>query len=103
MLTIMVHAKIKEKYLDKYLEIASLLTKETRNKRKGCISYSFNQRIDKPTEFVLFEQWETEEDLNSHIKALAILLGPPKPGEILPEKLLEMYESGVPYYYNVIE
>jgi len=42
MLTIMVHAKIKEEKLPEYLEMAALLTNETKGKRPGCISYSFN-------------------------------------------------------------
>lgn len=103
MLTIMLHAKIKQAYLDEFLDVAALLTRETRNKRKGCISYSFNQRIDSPTEFILYEQWESQADLDEHIRQLSELLGPPKHGQQLPEKLLKMYESGMPYYYKVIE
>ena len=99
----MVHAKIKKEFLDEYLEMASLLTKDTRNNRKGCISYSFNQRKDEPTEFVLYEQWESQEALDEHIEQLKVLFGPPSPGALLPEKLLNMYESGIPYYYNEIE
>jgi len=103
MLTIMLHAKIKQAYLEEFLELAALLTRETRNKRKGCISYSFNQRIDEPTEFILYEQWQSQQHLDEHIRQLCDLLGPPKPGQALPEKLLQMYESGMPYYYKVIE
>ena len=103
MLTIMVHAKIKEEFLQEYIETASLLTKETRNKRRGCISYAFCQRMDEPTEFVLYEQWENQEALDEHIKQLVLLLGPPSPGGILPEKLMNMYERGTPYYYKEIE
>lgn len=103
MLTIMVHAKIKKEFLKEYVEMASLLTRETRNKRKGCISYSFCQRIDEPTEFVLYEQWENQEAFDEHIKQLVLLLGPPSPGGLLPEKLVNMYERGIPYYYNEIE
>jgi hypothetical protein len=44
-----------------------------------------------------------KEALDEHIKQLVVLLGPPAPGGILPEKLLTMYERGIPYYYNVIE
>lgn len=103
MLTIMVHAKIKKEFLEEYVETASLLTRETRNKRKGCISYSFCQRIDEPTEFVLFEQWENQEPLDEHIKQLVLLLGPASPGSLLPEKLMRMYERGIPYYYKEIQ
>lgn len=102
MLTIMIHAKIKKECLDDYIAMASLLTKETRDRRKGCITYSFNQRKDIETEFILYEQWENQEALDEHIKQLVILLGPPLPGNLLPEKLLNMYESGAAYYYDVI-
>ena len=103
MLTIMIHATIKEEYLDEYIELASFLTRETRNKTEGCISYAFNQRQDKPTEFVIFEQWENQEALDEHIRHLVTLLGPPRDGDSLPEKLITMYDSGIPYYYTVIE
>ena len=102
MLTIMVHAKIKEEFLEEYIEMASLLTSETRHKRQGCIAYSFCQRMDEPTEFVLFEQWENQQALDAHIKQLVLLLGPPSPGGLLPEKLMNMYERGIPHYYNEI-
>ncbi len=103
MLTIMIHAKVKKECLDEFLEIASLLTRETLGKRKGCISYSFNQKQDNPNEFILHEQWQSEENLNEHIRQLIILLGPPKPGGLLPERLVSMYEYAEPAYYKVIE
>ena len=103
MLTIMIHAKIKKERLNEYIELASLLTRETRDVRQGCISYSFNQRIDEPNEFIIYEQWESQEALDEHIKQLVILLGPPSTGGLLPEKLVDMYESGIPYYYNEIK
>lgn len=99
----MVHARVKEECLDEYLRIVSVLVKETLGKRKGCISYSFNQRQDIPTEFVIYEQWECEEDLNNHISELVKLLGPPKAGGFLPEKLIDMYENAEPHYYNIVQ
>ena len=53
MLTVMVHAKVKSAMLSEYLNLIQLLIKKTT--RKGCINYSFNQRKDDPTEFVLYE------------------------------------------------
>ena len=74
MLTIMVHARIKEDKLPEYLEMAALLTEETKGKRPGCISYSFNQSLESPTEFVLYEQWKSQEHLDNHIQELCKLL-----------------------------
>lgn len=103
MLTIMVFAKIKEERLEDYLEMASLVTRETVGKRPGCISYSFNQSIESPTEFVLFEQWESQKDMENHVKELCRLFGDPPPGYPLPKKILEMYESAKPAYYKQVE
>ncbi|MEI8631315.1 antibiotic biosynthesis monooxygenase [Vibrio sp. PP-XX7] len=102
MLTIMVQAKIKEEKLPEYLEMAELLTCETKGKRPGCISYSFNQSLETPTEFVLYEQWESQESLDNHIRELSKLLGQPKPGYLLPEKLMEMYEWAKPVFYREV-
>ena len=102
MLTIMIQAKIKEDRLEEYLEMAALLTRETKGKRPGCISYTFNQSVESPTDFVLYEQWERQEDLDNHIQELCKLLGRPQPGKLLHEKLLTMYESAKPVFYREI-
>jgi len=102
MLTIMVHAKIREDKLPEYLKMAAFLTDETKRKRPGCISYSFNQSLESPTEFALYEQWESQEHLDNHFQELCKLLGQPKPGQPLPEKLMEMYEWAKPVFYKEI-
>ena len=102
MLTIMIHAKVKADQLDEFIELAALLTRETRGKRPGCLGYAFNQSIDAPQEFVLYEQWQSQAHLDAHIQALCELLGPPKPGGTLPAKLIDMYETAKPVFYNEI-
>jgi len=102
MITVLINAIVKENKLLEFKELASTLTTEAR-KRKGCILYSFNQRLDNPTEFVIYEQWENQSALDEHIQALIELLGPPKEGELLPVKLLDMYEEAEANYYETIE
>ncbi|PKG38279.1 putative quinol monooxygenase [Psychromonas sp. Urea-02u-13] len=102
MITVLINATIKPAYIEEFKQIASLLTKESR-RRRGCVYYSFNQRIDSPNEFVLYEQWQSQSDLDAHIQALIVLLGPPRTGEMLPKKLLNMYEKAEPVFYNTIE
>lgn len=96
----MIHAKVKQELLDEYLDLLNMIIKET--KKKGCLSYSLNQNKDKPTEFVLYEQWESQTDLDNHISELFDMLGPAKEGEPIPEKLMSMYEKVIPVFYNVI-
>ena len=100
MLTIMIHATVKPEMLQEYLGLVDVLTKKTT--KKGCLNYSFNQRIDEPTEFVLYEQWESEEYLNTHIEELFKILGPSDSGNPVPDKLMNMYEKAVPVFYDVI-
>jgi len=96
----MVHAKVKQEMLNKYLDLIKVLIKETT--KKGCLSYTFNQSIEEPTEFVLYEQWESQEDLDNHIKELFVILGPAKAGDPIPERLMNMYEKAIPIFYNIV-
>jgi hypothetical protein len=100
MLTVMVHAKVKKEKLNEYLELIKMLTNKTT--KKGCRFYAFNQNRDDPTDFVLYEQWESQEDLDNHIKELFEILGPAKPGQPIPDKLMDMYERAMPLFYNVV-
>lgn len=96
----MIHAKIKQEMLYEYLDLIKMLVKETT--KKGCLTYAFNQNKNEPTEFVLYEQWKTQEDLDNHIKELFKILGPAKPGDPIPEKLMTMYEKVTPVFYDVV-
>lgn len=96
----MIHAKIKHEMVNEYLDLLAMLVKKTT--RKGCHNYSFNQNKDEPTEFVLYEQWEDQVALDNHISELFDILGPAKVGDPIPEKLMKMYESVKPVYYDVI-
>ena len=101
MITVMIHAKIKQEMLSEYIDLIRILAKKTT--KRGCINYAFNQRIDDPTEFVLYEQWDSQEDLDIHINELFKILGPAKPGDPIPEKLMNMYEKATPVFYDVID
>lgn len=100
MITIIIHATIKQGMLDEYLNLIEFLSKKT--SKKGCVRYSFNQRKDNPREFVLYEQWESEDDLNNHIAQLFEIFGPSESGNPVPDKIMNMYESVIPIHYNVI-
>ena len=100
MLTVMIHAKVKQEMLNEYLNLIKVLIQETT--KKGCITYSFNQSKNDPTEFVLYEQWESQADLDNHINELFEILGPAKPGDPVPEKLMNMYEKATPVFYDIV-
>jgi len=101
MITVMVHATVKQELLEEYLELIKRLSKETT--KKGCISYSFNQNREDPTDFVLYEQWQSQTDLETHISELFMLLGPARPGDLVPEQLMKLYQKAAAVFYDVIE
>jgi hypothetical protein len=96
----MIHAKVKEQKLSDFLSLIGLLVEKTT--KKGCMSYVFNQNRDIPTEFVLYEQWESQDALDVHINELFEILGPARSGEPIPAKLMDMYERVEPVFYNVV-
>lgn len=100
MLTIMIHAKIKPEMLDDYIDLITLLSEKTT--KKGCRFYTFNQNRDDPCNFVLYEQWESQQALDAHMQELFEILGPARPGEPVPAKLLDMYEEATPVFYDVV-
>ena len=101
MITVIVKVTIKEEYLENYVAISKLLTRKFRG-RPGCISYTFHQNLHHPREFLLYEQWESQTDLDGHYEALVALVGQPKEGELFPERLMNMYESAEPNFYKTI-
>jgi len=45
---------------------------------------------------VLYEQWESQTDLDNHINELFAISGSAKPDGPIPEKLMNMYEKATP-------
>lgn len=42
---------------------------EATRKEKGSITFLFNVATENPTEFAFYEQWETQADLDAHLKS----------------------------------
>lgn len=58
----------KENKIDKILELAKELVEKT-VKEVGCIKYEMYQNTKEPTELIMLEEWEIEEDLNNHMSS----------------------------------
>jgi hypothetical protein len=100
MLTAMIHAKIRKEKLEEYLELIKMVSRKTT--KKGCLYYAFLQNKEDPTNVVLYEQWESQADLDQHMKELFEILGPARPGRPIPDKLMEMYEEATPVFYDIV-
>lgn len=59
---------IKEENLDKVIKLYEELVGETR-KEKGCIKYELCQDEKDKTVFAMMEEWESKEDLESHLNS----------------------------------
>lgn len=49
-------------------EVLLDLVAQTR-KEKGCVNYDLHQSQDNPREFVMYENWESEADLDAHARS----------------------------------
>ena len=101
MITIITNIEVRDEYVDRYINIASLLT-TTFLSKAGCLNYSIHQNKSNLTAFVLYEQWESESHLAQHFNVLTETLGSPAEGEKIPQALAKMYLSAVPQFYRQI-
>ncbi len=102
MLTIFFYITIKNGLEDEFSEMAKRLTRITREEDDGCLAYIFHQQLGSKSEYLLYEQWESQQHLDDHLAHLRDLLGPARPGEALPESLLSMCESTRSVLYHVL-
>ncbi|WP_029450690.1 putative quinol monooxygenase [Clostridium algidicarnis] len=70
----------KEGKVESILELSKELVKETL-KENGCIKYEMYQDIKDPNVLIMIEEWETIEDLNSHMASEHFKRIVPKIGE----------------------
>jgi len=56
---------------EKTEQVKTMLTSliEPTRKEKGCITYQLLQNVDHPADFTFFEEWESSEDLQVHLKS----------------------------------
>ena len=73
---------VKEGCLDEFLTLARHLVEETNKNDAGCVSYGMYQDSQNPLVITTLEQWETQEDLDRHMKAPHFLETIPKLGAL---------------------
>ena len=62
-------------------------------KESGCISYTFSADLSEPGKFHIFEEWESQEALDSHFKTPHMAVFQGKFGELgVSEMAIQRYE-----------
>lgn len=102
MLTIVVRLRIKPGMDDEYAELAKRVTRTTHAEDKGCIAYAYFRDVDDPRDFVVYEQWESEDALEAHVAQLHRNYGPPEPGGRVPASIERFFESNETRFYDVV-
>ena len=102
MLTIVVRLRIKPGMDDEYAELARRITHATHVEDKGCIAYAYFRDVDNPRDFVVYEQWEDREALESHGAQLHRNHGPPNPGGRVPASIERFFETNETHFYEVV-
>lgn len=68
MIVILAKNYVKSSQVDRFIEYAEKLVKETR-KEKGCISYDLCQDLNDKNIFVFVEKYENKEAIDRHSKS----------------------------------
>ncbi|MFT5193828.1 MAG: quinol monooxygenase YgiN [Cellvibrionaceae bacterium] len=72
---------IKKDKVSEAIELAKVMMEKT-GEEVGCISYRFYSDIESPDIFRVFEEWESEEDLQAHFVSEHMADFRPKIGKI---------------------
>ena len=68
MIIVTVTAKVKPEFREIFLELIAKLSLVVR-KEDGCIQYQQNISASEPNILFLYEQWQSEEHLQTHLEA----------------------------------
>lgn len=92
MITILFSMTVKAEREDEWREMLEELYRSTHAEDAGCLAYTYLRRLDRPREYVLFEQWTDEDALSAHLARLARMYGAPPKGGRLPSAVLDLFE-----------
>ena len=67
-MTLIAYMTAKAGYEDEVRQALLELVAQTR-KENGCINYELHQSLENAAQFVMYENWDTAEDLDAHAKA----------------------------------
>lgn len=73
---------IKKDRINEAIELAKVMMDKT-GEEVGCISYRFYADIESPDIFRIFEEWESDEDLQAHFETAHMEKLQPKLGKLL--------------------
>jgi len=72
---------LKQECIEDYLATAKELVEKTNVLDKGCLKYELCRDINDPLRFIMHEEWEDKESLDSHLKSKHFLELAPKTRE----------------------
>lgn len=94
MLVVSGHLKIDPENLEVAKKAMQDVMEET-HKEDGNISYVFTHALDEPGHFRIFEEWESQDALDSHMKAPHMaVFGKAMGGFGVSEILIKRYQVG---------
>ena len=69
MIQVVANDFIKPECVEDFLALAKIIVAKTNELDKGCIKYGMVRDIKDPTHFAMIEEWESQEDLENHMKS----------------------------------
>ena len=69
MIKVTANNNVKAECVEQYLTITKELVEKTNALDKGCIKYELCKDVKDPLHFVMLEEWESQADLDAHMKS----------------------------------
>jgi len=60
---------VKPEKLDEFIKLSNQLVEATNKEDFGCIHYQFYQDVNDPNVTAMIEEWESQEAVETHLKA----------------------------------
>jgi quinol monooxygenase YgiN len=96
MIKVVANNYIKPECVDEFLRLTKEIVEKTNANDKGCIKYELCKDINEAGHYVMLEEWESQADLDAHMKA-------PHFTSIIPQfgPLSQAKEGGIGLYEKV--
>jgi quinol monooxygenase YgiN len=91
MVKIIYRVVVKENHVDEFKALADQVLIPEAKKLPGCHLFSLFQNGTNSAEFIFYELWGNEEDVQEYKKELITILGKNRAGEELPAKLNDLF------------
>ena len=101
-INVLFRVRVKADRVEDFYRLAGSMMRASTDE-PGCVSFTYHQSVKDAADFFLYEQWQDQSSLQSHIARLVELYGPSEEGGFLPKALTDYWDDMEATMYRVVE